>query len=68
MKVGRNVMIAAHRNSIRGILKIVDGINTTDIQMVPPIETAPSRPRHRANYESTPFNPCKLIEYPAKDL
>ena len=31
---GRNVMIVAHRNSLRGILKILDGISTTDIQQV----------------------------------
>jgi hypothetical protein len=36
LEAGRNVMIAAHRNSIRGILKIIDGISTTEIHKVPP--------------------------------
>lgn len=34
LKAGRNVLIVAHRNSIRGILKHIDGINTEDIQQV----------------------------------
>jgi 2,3-bisphosphoglycerate-dependent phosphoglycerate mutase len=40
LKAGRNVMIVAHRNSIRGILKIIDGISTADIQKVRPLCTA----------------------------
>jgi hypothetical protein len=28
------VLIVAHRNSLRGILKIIDGISTADIQKV----------------------------------
>jgi bisphosphoglycerate-dependent phosphoglycerate mutase family 1 len=34
LRDGRNVLIVAHRNSLRGILKIVDGLSTEDIQQV----------------------------------
>ena len=34
LKAGRNVMIMAHRNSIKGILKHIDGISTEDLQQV----------------------------------
>ena len=34
LKAGLNVLIVAHRNSIRGILKIIDGLSTEDIQQV----------------------------------
>lgn len=32
LKAGRNVMIVAHCNSLRGIVKHIDGISTDDIQ------------------------------------
>lgn len=32
LKAGRNVLIVAHRNSIRGLVKHIDGINTEQIQ------------------------------------
>lgn len=32
LKAGRNVMIVAHCNSLRGIVKHIDSINTDDIQ------------------------------------
>jgi 2,3-bisphosphoglycerate-dependent phosphoglycerate mutase len=34
LKAGRNVMIVAHCNSLRGIVKHLDGIGTDDIQKV----------------------------------
>lgn len=34
LKAGRNVMIMAHRNSIKGILKHIDGISTDDLMQV----------------------------------
>jgi len=34
LKAGKNVMIMAHRNSIKGILKLIDGISTEDLQQV----------------------------------
>ena len=32
LQAGRNVMIVAHRNSLRGIVKHIDGISTNDIE------------------------------------
>ena len=34
LKAGKNVMIMAHRNSIKGILKLIDGISNEDLQQV----------------------------------
>jgi 2,3-bisphosphoglycerate-dependent phosphoglycerate mutase len=34
LKAGRNVMIVAHSNSLRGIVKHIDGIGTDDIQKI----------------------------------
>lgn len=34
LKAGRNVLIVAHRNSIRGIVKFIDKIGTLEIQQV----------------------------------